>query len=88
MPSPPPPLTEKQRLALRAIVDHIERHDVAPSVVELSAEMGLNHKMASYSFLNSLESKGYLRRVVGVSRSIVLLRNEDGTPIERADEAA
>ena len=75
-------------MALRSIAAHIEQHGVAPSVVELSKAMCLNHKMASHSYLNSLELKGYVRREIGVPRSIVVLRHEDGQPIDGEGEAA
>ncbi len=85
---PFPPLTEKQRGALRAVVDHIREHGVAPTVVELSGAMGLSHGLAASSYLTALERRGYVRRQIGMARSIVVLLDEDGEEIEGLYEAA
>ena len=82
MDSPPLlPLTDRQREALRSVVAHIDQHGVAPSVVELSARLGLRTRMGAYPALNSLEFKGYVRREYGRGRSIVVLRDEHGTAV-------
>lgn len=88
MSSPSLPLTERQRQALRSIVLHIDRNGVAPSVVELSATLGQSHATAANTELMALERKGYISRRVGVARSIVVLRDEDGAEIGGLDEAA
>lgn len=82
------PLTDRQRQALRSIVAHIDLHGVAPSVFELSEALGLKQKMGAYPALNSLELKGYVRREYGVARSIVVLRDEDGTEVEGLGKVA
>ena len=82
------PLTPRQKKVLRVVVAHIDLHGFAPTIVEVSEAMGLNHKMASYAYLNALEAKGYVRRTPGVARGLVMLRDEDGNVLRCLGEAA
>lgn len=56
---------------------------VPPTIVEVSAAMSLSNRMGSYSFLNALEATGYVRRLPGAPRGLVVLRGVNGEAISR-----
>jgi repressor LexA len=71
-------LSERQR----RIVDYISemQHDGwTPSVREIASAVGLHSTAAVQKQLDSLERKGYLRRLPGKARLIQVLRNEQQT---------
>ncbi|MGI4787439.1 MAG: transcriptional repressor LexA [Janthinobacterium lividum] len=55
-------LTEKQRQILEVIRTHIEQRGHAPTVREIGKEVGLSSSCTVKKHLDSLETKGFLRR--------------------------
>jgi repressor LexA len=55
-------LTEKQRQILEVIRTHIEQRGHAPTVREIGAEVSLSSSCTVKKHLDSLETKGFLRR--------------------------
>lgn len=75
-------LTKKQENVLQFIKKNIEKSGSAPTVRELQGEIGCSSPMGAVSHLNSLERKGYIRKVEGKKRGIVLVMDKEGKPLE------
>jgi len=75
-------LTVKQERVLGFIKRTIEKTGNAPTVRELQSEIGCSSPMGAVSHLTSLERKGYIRKVEGKKRGIVLVMDKDGRPLE------
>ncbi len=71
-------LTEKQKKVLGWIGESIDKTGQAPTVRELQAKIGCNAPMGVVSHLKALENKGYIRRVEGKARGIVLASGNNG----------
>lgn len=71
-------LTEKQKKVLGWIKESIEKTGQAPTVRELQKKIGCSAPMGVVSHLKALENKGYIRRLPGKARGIVLVANEKG----------
>lgn len=69
-------LTTKQQFVLRLIEDSIKKTGSAPTVREIQAEIGCSSPMGVVSHLKSLERKGYIKRLEGKKRGIVLRSGE------------
>lgn len=73
-------LTEPQRLLLRAMETYIATHNQSPTVRELAEAVG--HGVASvYKQIRRLERNGFISRVPGKSRSLIVLRSAPDTPV-------
>lgn len=72
------PLTKRQK----EILDYIERFIVeqgyAPSFEEIAASFGYSSLATVHEHLSNLERKGYIRKSYNESRSIELVREEEG----------
>lgn len=71
-------LTEKQKKVLDWIKESIDLTGQAPTVRELQLKLGCAAPMGVVSHLRALESKGYVRRVEGKARGLVLAADEKG----------
>lgn len=71
-------LTDKQKKVLGWIGESIDKTGQAPTVRELQAKIGCSAPMGVVSHLRALENKGYVRRIEGKARGIVLISNEKG----------
>ncbi|MDD3679074.1 MAG: transcriptional repressor LexA [Patescibacteria group bacterium] len=71
-------LTEKQKSVLGWVAESIERTGQAPTVRELQKKLGCSAPMGVVSHLKALENKGYLRRIEGKARGLVLVSNGKG----------
>src|SRR3989304_8337565 len=75
-------LTKKQEKVLTFIKGAIEKSGSAPTVREVQANIGCSSPMGAVSHLSSLERKGYIRKVEGKKRGIVLVMDGKGKPLE------
>lgn len=75
-------LTKKQEDVLQFIKKNIEKSGSAPTVREVQVKIGCASPMGAVSHLNSLERKGYIRKVEGKKRGIVLVMDKEGKPLE------
>lgn len=75
-------LTKKQEEVLDFIKLTIEKTGNAPTVREIQSRIGCSSPMGAVSHLASLERKGYIRRIEGKKRGIILVADKDGKPLE------
>lgn len=71
-------LTEKQEKVLGWIKQAIDLTGQAPTVRELQAKLGCAAPMGVVSHLNALEAKGYIRKIEGKTRGIMVIADETG----------
>ncbi len=65
-------LTPRQQQVYQFVCDYLDSHGYAPTLQEIAAYLGINGNLGVLRHLEALEKKGYLRRVTGKSRGIVL----------------
>jgi len=75
-------LTEKQKKVLGWIKESIDLTGQAPTVRELQIKIGCSAPMGVVSHLNALETKGYVRKIEGKARGLILVSDEKGKPAE------
>lgn len=73
-------LTEKQKNVLGWIEESIDKTGQAPTVRELQEKIGCAAPMGVVSHLRALENKGYIRRVEGKARGIIVTTDSDKAP--------
>jgi repressor LexA len=71
-------LTAKQEQVLGWIRQSLDQTGQAPTVRELQAKIGCAAPMGVVSHLNALETKGYIRKIDGKTRGLLLLADEKG----------
>lgn len=71
-------LTEKQKKVLGWIKESVDLTGQAPTVRELQLKIGCAAPMGVVAHLRSLEAKGYIRKIEGKARGIVLVSDESG----------
>jgi len=65
-------LTTKQKQVLSWIEDSVQQVGQAPTVRELQEKLGCSSPMGAVAHLNALEAKGYITKVDGKARGIML----------------
>ncbi|MCL5093917.1 MAG: transcriptional repressor LexA [Patescibacteria group bacterium] len=65
-------LTDRQKFILGLIESSIKDKGAAPTVREIQKEIGCSSPMGVVSHLKSLERKGYINRIEGKKRGIIL----------------
>ena len=75
------PLTERQRQVLHYIQREITQHSRPPTTREIADEFGFASPRAATQHILMLERKGYLKRILGQSRNLVLAVAPGGVPI-------
>lgn len=71
-------LTEKQKKVLGWIKQSVELTGQAPTVRELQLKLGCAAPMGAVSHLMALESKGYIRKIDGKARGLIVTADERG----------
>lgn len=71
-------LTEKQKKVLGWIRESVNLTGQAPTVRELQLKLGCAAPMGVVSHLSALETKGYIRKIDGKARGIVVVSDEAG----------
>lgn len=74
-------LTTRQNQILNWIRESIEKTGQAPTVRELQGRIGCSAPMGVVSHLNALENKGYINRIGGKARGIMVI-GRDGRQAE------
>lgn len=74
------PLTRRQKQILDHIEEFIGEHGYAPSFEEIARFFGFTSLATVHEHLSNLERKGYIRKSYNESRSIELVRGEEGSP--------
>lgn len=69
-------LTEKQKKVLGWIAESIDLTGQAPTVRELQMKLGCAAPMGVVAHLNALETKGYIKKLEGKTRGIMLVSGE------------
>lgn len=69
-------LTATQAKTLAYIVNEIRENQCPPTMMEISCGMGWSSANAAHEVVAALEKKGYIRRIKGRSRGIVVLHKE------------
>ena len=72
----PDALNPRQRQILAFLRDHAQRHAYPPTVREIGLAVGLSSSSTVQNHLNSLESKGYIRRDPTKSRTVEVVGDE------------
>jgi repressor LexA len=62
-------LTPRQKSVLDFIISHLQEHQIAPSVREIAAHLGLSSPGGIHRILNLLKNKGYIYTGDGKKRS-------------------
>lgn len=70
-------LTERQRRILEVIHSYLDEHGYPPSVREIGEEVGLSSPSSVHGQLETLESKGFLRRDLSKPRALELRLDRD-----------
>jgi repressor LexA len=65
------PLTQRQELVYRAIVEHYRRHRVAATVREIGQALGISSPNGVMHHVRSLKRKGWLVAAPNKARSII-----------------
>jgi len=74
------PLTKRQKEILDYIEGFISLRGYAPSFEEIAEEFGYSSLATVHEHLSNLERKGYIRKSYNESRSIELVRSDQGAP--------
>lgn len=72
MDAPRAPLTPVERKLWHFLIDHLATHTFQPSVREIARHFRIPSTRTVTDLLTSLQRKGYLRRVPGRSRGVVI----------------
>ena len=72
-------LSTRQQQTLSFIKQYIRQNDQSPSLAEIATALGVNTKATVVEHLSGPEKKGYIRRIPGAFRGIVLSREDEGT---------
>src|SRR5215211_2853725 len=72
------PLTKRQSEILSYLQTHINGQGYAPSFEEIAEQFGFQSLATVHEHLSNLERKGYIRKSYNESRSIELVKPEEG----------
>ncbi len=73
-------LTKRQKEILEFIEDYLEKNGVAPALREIAGRFGI-HIRAVQDHLKALERKGYIKKLPGKGRGIVVLKSLNSVPL-------
>jgi repressor LexA len=65
-------ITQRQKMVLDFIADHLERHGYPPTLREIGGHLGVSGTLGVMKHLDALERKGYIRKTAGSSRGIMI----------------
>jgi len=68
-------LTPRQQQTLQFIRQFIRQHDYAPTISEITAELGVHSRAMVQRILQALEKNHYIKRISGIRRNIALLQS-------------
>ncbi len=70
-------LTQKQEQVLDWIEESVQKTGQAPTVRELQDKLGCSSPMGAVAHLNALEAKGYITKVDGKARGLIINRGDE-----------
>ena len=73
-------LTERQKEILGFIEEYVREYGVAPSIRDIAARFGIQVRAVA-DHLKALERKGYIERLPGRSRGIILKKSPNSIPL-------
>lgn len=76
------PLTPRQRQIFRFIKDYSKKNGYSPTYLDIGKAVGLTSSATIYNHIKTLEKKGYIKRMRGVSRGIEILIDKEPTDTE------
>jgi repressor LexA len=82
----PSTLTDRQKLVLSFIEDHIREHGFPPTIREIGRHLGIKSTNGVNDHLNALQKKGFLTREEGKSRTLQLTAVDDDLDATNDDE--
>ncbi len=71
------PLTEKQKLVLQLVCDHIKDHGYPPTRMDIAKSLGFKSANAAEEHLRALEKKGFIRILNQRSRGIQVIQTSE-----------
>ncbi len=72
-------LSNKQKEVLEFLKKYLEENDQSPTISEIGLAVRLSSKASVHETLAALEKRGYVRRVAGAYRGIVLTEEDEGS---------
>lgn len=72
-------LSKRQQQTLEFIKRYVAKNNQSPSLAEIAGALGVSTKATVGEHLAALEKKGYIRRVAGAYRGIILTLEDEGT---------
>lgn len=81
-------LTSRQRRLFNAIDAAIAAHGVAPTYKEMCTAVGVTSRSSVFRLINSLEERGYIRRMPNRARAIELVPQGDAIELRPEVRAA
>ncbi|MDR3318143.1 MAG: transcriptional repressor LexA [Clostridiales bacterium] len=76
-------LSPKESKILNYLTDFLEENHYPPSVREICKAVGINSTATVYSYLNKLQSKGYIKKTDNKKRAMEVLREYSSFPKKR-----
>ena len=75
-------LNKREKAIIKAIEKSVNAKGYAPSVREIGKEVGLSSTATVHGYLERLQDTGYIRKEDNKGRTLKLLKNSEGEPIE------
>ena len=70
-------LTVKQSKLLEYLTEVLNKNKVSPSFEEIRISLGMSSKSGVHRLINSLEERGFIKRLHNKARAIKILKEED-----------
>lgn len=70
-----PILYPRERQILEFVAQFIQRHGYAPTLKEIGEGVGLSSVATVHEHLSKLETKGYIKKIIGTKRGIEVIRD-------------
>lgn len=70
-----PILYPRERQILEFVAQFIQRHGYAPTLKEIGEGVGLRSVATVHEHLSKLETKGYIKKIIGSKRGIEIIRD-------------
>ena len=70
-------LTDKQSKLLDYLTEVLNKNRVSPSFEEIRVSLGMSSKSGVHRLINSLEERGFIKRLHNKARAIKILKEED-----------
>lgn len=68
-------LYQRERRVLEFIMQYIQRHGFAPTLIEIAQGVGVNAVSTVHEHLQKLERKGFIKKTAGYERGIEIIKD-------------